>query len=41
MRQPEALRLDFMERARDNSVPVAGLVGFEAEEIADGRAIEG
>jgi uncharacterized protein (TIGR00369 family) len=39
MRQPEALRPDFMERARDNSVPVARLVGFEAKEIADGRAI--
>ena len=32
------LKLDFKERARVNDVPVARLIGFEAKEIADGRA---
>src|SRR5262252_3876056 len=32
------LKLDFRERARVNDVPVARLIGFEAKEIADGRA---
>ena len=32
------LKLDFRERARVNDVPVAGLIGFEAKEIGDGRA---
>jgi uncharacterized protein (TIGR00369 family) len=39
MRQLEVLKHDFMERVRANSVPVARLVGFEAKDIADGRAI--
>ena len=29
---------DFRERARVNDIPVARLIGFEAKEIADGRA---
>src|SRR5215468_3040333 len=32
------LKLDFSERARVNDVPVARLIGFEAKEIASGRA---
>ena len=32
------LKSDFRERARVNDIPVARLVGFEAKEIADGRA---
>ena len=32
------LKLAFRERARVNDVPVARLIGFEAKEIADGRA---
>ena len=32
------LKSDFSERARVNEVPVAHLIGFEAKEIADGRA---
>src|SRR5690349_12206727 len=32
------LKLDFRERARVNDVPVARLIGFEAKEIAEGRA---
>ena len=32
------LKVDFRERARINDVPVARLIGFEAKEIADGRA---
>jgi uncharacterized protein (TIGR00369 family) len=32
------LKLNFRERARVNDVPVARLIGFEAKEIADGRA---
>src|ERR1700704_2169731 len=30
---------DFRTRAKTNDVPVARLIGFEAKEIADGRAI--
>ena len=30
--------LDFRTRAKTNDVPVARLIGFEAKEIADGRA---
>lgn len=33
-----SLRPDFRERARTNDVPVARLIGFEAEEIGEGRA---
>ena len=32
------LKSDFRERARTNDIPVARLIGFEAKEIADGRA---
>src|SRR5467141_3875239 len=32
------LKSDFWERARVNDIPVARLIGFEAKEIADGRA---
>src|SRR6516165_12754679 len=32
------LKLDFWGRARVNDVPVARLIGFEAKQIADGRA---
>src|SRR5437868_14342371 len=32
------LKSDFRERARANDIPVARLIGFEAKEIADGRA---
>jgi uncharacterized protein (TIGR00369 family) len=32
------LKPDFRERARANDIPVARLIGFEATEIADGRA---
>src|SRR5437867_2102479 len=31
-------RPDFRARAKSNDVPVARLVGFQAKEIADGRA---
>jgi acyl-coenzyme A thioesterase PaaI-like protein len=31
-------RTDFRERARANDVAVARLIGFEAKNIADGRA---
>ena len=30
---------DFRQRAKTNDVPVARLIGFEAKEIADGKAI--
>ena len=36
--QPSSLRSDFKERAKRNEVPVANLIGFEAEKIGDGRA---
>src|SRR5258708_32891415 len=29
---------DFRERAKTNDVPIARLIGFEARDIADGRA---
>ena len=29
---------DFRERAKSNDVPIARLIGFEAKDIADGRA---
>ncbi len=29
---------DFRERAKTNDVPIARLIGFEAKDIADGRA---
>src|SRR5882672_5240197 len=32
------LKSDSWERARVNDIPVARLIGFEAKEIADGRA---
>jgi uncharacterized protein (TIGR00369 family) len=31
-------RPDFRERARTNDVPIARLIGFEAKDVADGRA---
>lgn len=34
-----SLRPDFRERAKVNDVPVARLIGFEAESIGDGRAV--
>lgn len=30
---------DFRSRARTNDVPIARLIGFEAKEIGDGRAV--
>jgi uncharacterized protein (TIGR00369 family) len=33
-----ALQPDFRERGKTNDVPVARLIGFEAKDIADGRA---
>lgn len=39
MSAPEThLKADFRARAKANDVPVARLIGFEAQEIADGRA---
>jgi uncharacterized protein (TIGR00369 family) len=32
------LQPDFRERAKANDVPVARLIGFEAKDVADGRA---
>jgi uncharacterized protein (TIGR00369 family) len=32
------VQADFRERAKTNDVPIAGLIGFEAKDIADGRA---
>jgi len=32
------LQPDFRERAKTNDVPVARLIGFEAIDVADGRA---
>jgi acyl-coenzyme A thioesterase PaaI-like protein len=29
---------DFRERTKTNDVPIARLIGFEAKDIADGRA---
>jgi uncharacterized protein (TIGR00369 family) len=31
-------KTDFRERAKTNDVPIARLIGFEAKDIADGRA---
>jgi uncharacterized protein (TIGR00369 family) len=40
MSTPEIpLRPDFRTRAKTNDVPVARLIGFEAKEVADGRAM--
>jgi uncharacterized protein (TIGR00369 family) len=40
MNAPEnALKPDFRTRAKTNDVAVARLIGFEAKEIGDGRAI--
>jgi uncharacterized protein (TIGR00369 family) len=40
MSVPEAsLQPDFRSRAKANDVPVARLIGFEAKEAADGRAV--
>ena len=36
--QKVPLKSDFRERARVNDIPVARLIGFQAKEIADGRA---
>ena len=36
--QQTSSRPDFRERARANEVPVARLIGFEAEKIGEGRA---
>jgi uncharacterized protein (TIGR00369 family) len=36
--QEDPLRPDFRERAKANDVPVARLLGFEAKDVADGRA---
>lgn len=40
MSTPEIpLKPDFRTRAKTNDVPVARLIGFEAKDIADGRAM--
>src|SRR5258708_4748065 len=40
MSAPETpLKADFRTRAKTNDVAVARLIGFEAKEIADGRAV--
>src|SRR5260221_3000946 len=36
--QEVRLKPDFRERAKANDVPVGRLIGFEAKDIADGRA---
>ena len=33
------MKADFRARAKTNDVPIARLIGFEAKEIAEGRAI--
>jgi uncharacterized protein (TIGR00369 family) len=39
MSAPEIpLKADFRTRAKTNDVPIAQLIGFEAKDIADGRA---
>jgi uncharacterized protein (TIGR00369 family) len=39
MSAPEIpLKTDFRTRAKTNDVPIARLIGFEAKDIADGRA---
>jgi uncharacterized protein (TIGR00369 family) len=37
--QEASLQPDFRARAKKNDVPIARLVGFEAKEAADGRAV--
>src|SRR5712664_822960 len=37
--QETPLKADFRTRAKTNDVAVARLIGFEAKEIADGRAV--
>jgi uncharacterized protein (TIGR00369 family) len=36
--QPTPLQSDFKERAKTNDVPIARLIGFQAEKIGEGRA---
>jgi Thioesterase superfamily len=36
--QEMSSQADFRERAKTNDVPIARLIGFEAKDIADGRA---
>ena len=36
--QESSSQADFRERAKTNDVPIARLIGFEAKDIADGRA---
>jgi acyl-coenzyme A thioesterase PaaI-like protein len=36
--QESSLQPDFRERAKANDVPVARLIGFEAKDVAGGRA---
>jgi acyl-coenzyme A thioesterase PaaI-like protein len=36
--QEISLQRDFRERAKTNDVPIARLIGFEAKDIANGRA---
>ena len=36
--QQTSSRPDFRERAKANDIPVARLIGFEAERIGEGRA---
>lgn len=35
----QPVQQSFVDRAKANDVPVAALIGFEATEIADGRAV--
>ena len=37
--QEMSSQADFRERAKTNEVPIARLIGFEAKDIADGRAM--
>lgn len=37
--QQASLPSDFRERAKANDVPIARLIGFEAEKIGEGRAV--
>src|ERR1700752_4988568 len=39
MRSQSAQQPGFQARAKVNDVPIARLIGFEAKEIADGRAV--
>jgi acyl-coenzyme A thioesterase PaaI-like protein len=36
--QERAFTADFRERAKNNDVPIARLIGFEVKDIANGRA---